>query len=375
MKKKCVALLTVAATLSVTSTSFAALAGANTVNSAAIIDGQVATADLANGAVTAAKIATGTITGSLLATGTITGTQLAAGAVTAAKIATGTITGAQLAAGAVADANVSDVSMGKVTGLQAALSDVYVGLDNPIVPTNTSEPFVCDQPNKGAVSLTALSTLCACNGKSWVSTADGRTSCQWIPPNTVVSAGQVWMDRNVGASQVATSVTDTAAYGGLYQWGRTADVRSSATTSVLSSTPDPGHNLFIIGAEGVNNRNWLDHDDFSLWQGVSGTNNVCPAGFRVPTQTELQTEYNSWGTKNSAGGFASPLKLTAGGYRYYSGASWGNGATGDYWSSTIGSNLYGTQDMGMLTMYAVGGGTYSDYAYRTMAFSVRCIMD
>jgi len=91
VKKKSLALLTVAATLSVASTSYAALAGANTVNSAAIIDGQVMTADLANAAVTAAKIATGTITA----------TQLAAGAVTDAKI-TGPIATSKLSVGTAA---------------------------------------------------------------------------------------------------------------------------------------------------------------------------------------------------------------------------------------------------------------------------------
>jgi len=41
---------------------------------------------------------------------------------------------------------------------------------------------------------------------------------------TVKSAtGKIWMDRNLGASQVATSSTDAAAYGDLYQWGRAAD--------------------------------------------------------------------------------------------------------------------------------------------------------
>jgi hypothetical protein len=34
---------------------------------------------------------------------------------------------------------------------------------------------------------------------------------------------RVWLDRNLGASQVCTSVTDTACYGDLYQWGRAKD--------------------------------------------------------------------------------------------------------------------------------------------------------
>ena len=41
------------------------------------------------------------------------------------------------------------------------------------------------------------------------------------PANMVENplTGRTWIDRNLGASQVATSPTDTAAYGDLYQWG------------------------------------------------------------------------------------------------------------------------------------------------------------
>ena len=77
------------------STGFAATAAANTVNSAAIIDGSIATADIANLAVTGAKIANATITATQLATGSVTATQLAAGAVTDAKI-TGPISGSKV---------------------------------------------------------------------------------------------------------------------------------------------------------------------------------------------------------------------------------------------------------------------------------------
>jgi hypothetical protein len=61
--------------------------------------------------------------------------------------------------------------------------------------------------------------------------------------------GRTWMDRNLGASQVATSSTDANSYGDLYQWGRRADghqCRTSPTTSTLSSTDQPGHGKFIL---------------------------------------------------------------------------------------------------------------------------------
>jgi len=62
------------------------------------------------------------------------------------------------------------------------------------------------------------------------------------------TTGKIWMDRNLGATQVATSSTDAASYGDLYQWGRRSDghqCRTSATTATLSSTDTPAHGNFI----------------------------------------------------------------------------------------------------------------------------------
>ena len=50
--------------------------------------------------------------------------------------------------------------------------------------------------------------------------------------NTITSStGRVWLDRNLGATQVCTSSTDTACYGGLYQWGRDTDGHQILTSS------------------------------------------------------------------------------------------------------------------------------------------------
>ncbi|VVM26553.1 hypothetical protein BSPWISOXPB_10686 [uncultured Gammaproteobacteria bacterium] len=51
------------------------------------------------------------------------------------------------------------------------------------------------------------------------------------------------MDRNLGASQVATSSTDPVSYGDSYQWGRLADgyqIRTFATTTTLAVNTTPG---------------------------------------------------------------------------------------------------------------------------------------
>ena len=109
---------------------------------------------------------------------------------------------------------------------------------------------------------------------------------------TVVGAnGKIWLDRNLGAEQVATSSTDYLAYGDLFQWGRAADghqVRTSSATSTNSSSDDPGHDNFIL--EPSSPFDWRSSQNNSLWQGGSGINNPCPPGFRLPTEAEWEAE-------------------------------------------------------------------------------------
>ena len=108
---------------------------------------------------------------------------------------------------------------------------------------------------------------------------------------------RTWMDRNLGALQVATSFDDADAFGDLYQWGRETDghqIRTSTTTSVLSATNSPGHSDFILA-----NSDWLTVSEDNLWQGVNGINNPCPQGFRIPTEIELDAERLSWTTNDA----------------------------------------------------------------------------
>lgn len=92
------------------------------------------------------------------------------------------------------------------------------------------------------------------NGQSLVF-IDGKPT--WWPEasgsNVVVNptTGRVWMDRNLGATRVATSGTDASAYGYLYQWGRDGDghqIRTSGTRSTKSSSNTPGHDDFITAS-------------------------------------------------------------------------------------------------------------------------------
>ena len=182
------------------------------------------------------------------------------------------------------------------------------------------------------------------------------------------STGRTWMDRNLGASQVATSSTDAASYGDLYQWGRGTDGhqrRNSLTTNTLSSTDQPG-NAFIVAPNMPSD--WRSPQNTNLWQGLNGTNNPCPSGYRIPTEAEWNTERLSWGSQNAIGAFNSPLKLPRAGWRSRDGLIISVSSLGLYWSSTVSSDYswnlsFGDSHANMGTNPRAGG------------YSVRCIKD
>jgi uncharacterized protein (TIGR02145 family) len=183
------------------------------------------------------------------------------------------------------------------------------------------------------------------------------------------STGKIWMDRNLGASQVATSSSDANAYGDLYQWGRRADghqCRTSPTTATLSSTDQPAHGDFIFAPNSPND--WRSPQNTNLWQGVNGINNPCPSGYRLPTDAELEAERLSWSQNNSIGAFASPLKLSLAGARDISGSFLSVGSGSCYSSSTVSSyeSLY-------LNFYIVGAGM--QIYNRAHGCTVRCLKD
>ncbi|MDI6401178.1 PEGA domain-containing protein [Balneolaceae bacterium ANBcel3] len=183
--------------------------------------------------------------------------------------------------------------------------------------------------------------------------------------------GRVWMDRNLGASRAARSSTDSQAYGDLYQWGREADghqKRNSPTTSTLSRSDQPGHGSFILSSRDTN-WNWRNPQNDNLWQGVNGINNPCPPGYRLPTAAEWEAERRSWSSNNSAGAFASPLKLPLAGRRSRSsGSLFIVGSSGYYWSSTV---------SGSSARFLTFSSSYANMVsyYRAYGFSVRCTKD
>jgi uncharacterized protein (TIGR02145 family) len=215
-------------------------------------------------------------------------------------------------------------------------------------------------------------------------------------PVTNPTTGETWLNNNLGASyanvnhpdfnpiQQATSSTDDKAYGSFYQWGRYSDghelidrnagdphsTSSTANTNANTPVPNAGNiwdGKFIL--ESISPYDWLTPQDNTLWQGVNGTNNPCPSGYRLPTEAELNAERSSWSNNNAAGAFASPLKLLAAGGRHRdNGSLLVVGSYGYYWSSTVsGSNAkYLSFDSSV-----TGMGTDD----RADGVSVRCIKD
>ena len=186
--------------------------------------------------------------------------------------------------------------------------------------------------------------------------------------------GKTWMNKNLGATRVATSSSDAAAYGDLYQWGRLTDAhekRTSSTTSNMSNSDVPGHGDFIVNTLLTNlPGDWRQPKNNNLWQGTTGTNNPCPSGYRVPTYSELEAERLCWKSNGAEGAFASPLKWTLAGFRHYnqiSGIIYGAGTIGKYWTSQV--NGYKSQ---FLTIFP-GNAFLTQPLERAAGASVRCI--
>lgn len=259
-----------------------------------------------------------------------------------------------------------------ITGTSQMLSVPYAlhaktadSMMNGVVPGemlywNGTEWAIVEAGNEGDI-LTFVN-----NKPTWVG------SGQTIGTVTNPITGKVWMNKNLGASQVATSSDDPASYGDLYQWGRLTDgheKRTSTTTSTMSNSDTPGHGNYITNT--VYPTDWRSPQNDNLWQGLNGINNPCPSGFRIPTVAEWQEEFDSWATLDSNGAFGSALKLPVTGFRHHdNGAINLVGEMGFYWAQEAFGDQARSAGFG-----SNAGSSYVGADRRGMGFAVRCIKD
>jgi uncharacterized protein (TIGR02145 family) len=179
---------------------------------------------------------------------------------------------------------------------------------------------------------------------------------------TSPASGKKWLDRNLGAKQVATSSTDYLAYGDLFQWGRPADGHqvmnwtSSGTgvatvmTNVLATSDNPGHSNWI-DATASDTWDWRSDNNMNRW--ATNPQGPCPAGWHVPSLAEWGAETSTTvqeGTATSGGIMNAitaytQLKLTAAGFRRSPSSTVGQlgltGTDGYYWSTSLDIQSWG----------------------------------
>jgi hypothetical protein len=321
-----------------------------------------------------------TLTRTVLALGTITalncGTATNTGTLTSGTAASGVSSSVSYIGGNGGTHNGQTVNSSGVTGLTATLTaGVFASGAGSLTYTITGSPSTSGTASFAINIGGQICYLTIIVYGLQPSYPVGSVFCGFTTiVNDVInpSTGKIWMDRHLGASQVATISTDVAAYGDLYQWGRRSDghqCRNSTCTSTLSSSSQPPHGNFITTSSVPND--WQSPQNTNLWQGVNGINNPCPSGYRVPTSTEINAERLSWSSNDGVGAFASPLKIPRAGQRSghpSAGCAVGLvGCCGALWTSTVS----GTSS---IRLYFSGGPTeLVQVDGRSIGQSVRCI--
>lgn len=206
--------------------------------------------------------------------------------------------------------------------------------------------------------------------------------------------GKKWLDRNLGATQVATSYDDYKGYGDLFQWGRPADGHQlmiwtssttgtavNGTTTVVATSDIPGNSNFIIPPYDYP-LDWRSDNNRNRWATIP--QGPCPAGWHVPSIAEWLAEVSKTigGTANSGGmtesnSAYSQLKLTIGGNRIIDGPGAVKlnqaGRYGHYWTTSDHQSPDGYTD----ARYFVFGadGAQQSTELKAIAKCVRCLIN
>ena len=221
--------------------------------------------------------------------------------------------------------------------------------------------------NKSALSLgvDGTETLTAT-----VSPSDATDqSLMWSSNNTAVAV--VDANGKVSAIKAGTAVITATTFDG----GKTAQctvtvVDGVVIANIMWARSNVGNSgTFAANPESYGNRyTWVQAQE------------ACPAGWRVPTQTELQSLVNAgstWAVMNGIegcrfGSTPNTIFIPAAGFYNNSDGLFEVGSRGYCWSSTA----YGTDSAQILYFSSsiASAGNY-EYAQRTLSVSVRCVCD
>jgi uncharacterized protein (TIGR02145 family) len=282
--------------------------------------------------------------------------------------------------------NPPTLSDSKTTGTTATGSFVSVMNSLEAATTYYVRAYATNSAGTGYGAVVTFTTTADANSVTF--TYNGASVTYGVITSPVT--GKKWLDRNLGASQVATAFNDRMAYGHLFQWGRPADghqlvTYSSSTigsgvngkTKTLAMTDAPGHSTFItpdntVEQNGVFVYDWRDNQNTNRW--AINSQGSCPSGWHIPTRAEWDAET---GITNSASAFTQ-LKLTVAGYRYGDFDGSGRegtvrtaGSFGYYWSSSVwpsGAGVSVYKDI-------ASNDSFTDQLGRAYGLPIRCIKD
>ncbi|MCL9806479.1 T9SS type A sorting domain-containing protein [Flavobacterium amniphilum] len=157
--------------------------------------------------------------------------------------------------------------------------------------------------------------------------------------------GNVWLQQNLGSSNVAIAATDENSYGDCFQWGRWDDGHQNRTSSLASASLNPNNPFGLNGGSHDFYGDWwsgsLQSDTWEAATPAAATaENGCDpckllgVNWTTPTEANWEKLITDEEITNVAKAFASNLKLTVGGTRNATGNYSFVGQRGYYWSKT-----------------------------------------
>lgn len=199
--------------------------------------------------------------------------------------------------------------------------------------------------------------------------------------------GKIWLQQNLGSTKVATSLTDSDAYGDLFQWGRWDDGHQLRNSTLSSTAPSPnnpsglniGNTIFYSAAYNSSSNFWSGGATSDTWNAVNASSATATNGadpckaigldWRLPTVGEIDAAMTAENISEFNSALSSHLKLIPAGMKDYSGI-FSPGTRLYLWSSSASPYAGSSQHL-----YISGFSTLSNSASRDAGMSVRCIKD